>query len=137
MGVENEIGKLRSSVENADTGALITHAAASAGVSSPDQVNAGAAGLKVVVDITALGGTSPTLTVIIEGKDTASGKYFTILSSTALAAVATTVLTVYPGVAASANVAANDVLPRTWRVRTVIGGTTPAVTATIGASVVD
>jgi len=48
----------------------------------------------------------------------------------------TTVLTVYPGLTAAANVTVNDVLPRTWRVITAIGGSTPAVTATVGASVI-
>lgn len=119
-----------------DTAALITLTAASTGVNSADQTNNGARGIKLVIDITAITGTTPTLTVTLQGKDAASGKYYTILASTALNAVATTVLTVFPGATASANVAANDMLPKTWRVITVIGGTGPSVTATIGASLV-
>lgn len=113
--------------------ALLTYAAASAGTNSADQVNQSARGVKVVVDITAITGTTPTLTVTIRGKDPVSGKYFTLLASAALNAVATTVLTVYPGATASANVTANDNLPKTWRVEAVIGGTGPAVTVTIAA----
>lgn len=124
-------------VQNFDTGALITHSAASAGVNGSDQVNNSSRGINLVIDITAITGTTPTLTVTLQGKDTASGKYYTILASTALNAVATTVLTVFPGATASANVAANAQLPRTWRVITAIGGTGPAVTATIGASVIE
>lgn len=117
---------------------LVTLAAQGVGtVSSADQTNVGSRGVTVIVDITAITGTTPTLTVVIEGKDPASGKYFTLLSSAALNAVATTVLSVYPGLTASANVAANAALPKTWRVRTVTGGTGPSVTATIGACVID
>lgn len=121
---------------NVNTGALITLAAAGAGTTNGgDQTNIGGKGLHLTIDITAVGGT-PTLTVTIQGKDSASGKYYTILASAALSAVATTVLRVYPGLTASANVTASDVLPRTWRVIAAVAGTTPSVTATIAASVV-
>lgn len=113
---------------------IVTHAAASVGVSSADQEEFGGKGLHLVIDVTGITGTTPTLTVTIEGKDATSGKYYTILSSAALTAAGTTVLRVYPGLVAAANLTANDVLPRVWRVSTTIAGTTPAVTATIGAS---
>ena len=80
-----------------------------------------------------MAGTSPTITVTIQGKDTASGSYYTLLASTAIAADGVTELTVYPGITASSNVAASAHLPATWRVSYAFGGTTPAVTATIGA----
>jgi hypothetical protein len=112
---------------------LATLAAASAGGNLADQVNYQHRGVKVIVDITALTGTSPTLTVTIQGKDEVSGKYYTLLASAALNATGTTVLTVYPGLTASANVMANDTLPKLWRVITAIAGTGPAVTATIAA----
>jgi hypothetical protein len=109
-------------------------AAASAGASGADLDNPSHAGVEVVIDITALAGTAPTLTVIIEGKDPRSGKYYTILSSAALAAVATTVLQVYPGIAVTANLTASRALPRAWRVRYTIGGSAgQAVTAKISA----
>lgn len=122
---------------NMDTLALITHAAAAAGVSSPDQINAYYRGLQIGVNITAGTGTAPTLQAILEGKDAASGTYYPLLASVAIAAVAGfTLLSFYPGLAATANVTANQALPRVWRVRTIIGGVAPAVTATIGASLV-
>jgi uncharacterized membrane protein YccC len=118
---------------NNNLGALVTLAAASAGGNSVDQNNAQARGVVVGVNISAITGTSPTLTVTVQGKDTASGEYYTLLESTALAAVGFTTLTVLPGVTAAANVAASLPLPATWRVLYAIGGTTPAVTGTIGA----
>lgn len=121
---------------NVQTAALITLAAQGAGtVNSADQTNVNGRGLHLTIDITVQGGT-PTTTVTIQGKDPVSGKYYTILVSTALAAVATTVLRVYPGLTAAGNLIANDILPRTWRVSATVGGGTPAVTATIAACVV-
>ena len=121
---------------NVDTAALLTYTAAAAGTNGTDQTNYNARGVKLVIDITALTGVSPTLTVTVQGKDAASGKYYTILASTALAAVATTTLEIYPGIATAANATQGVTLPRVWRVITTITGTTPAVTATVGASVI-
>lgn len=120
---------------NTATGALLTRAAADAGGNGSDQTNLYGSGLHLVIDITAITGTTPTYTVTIEGKDPTSGKYYPILASAALTAVGTTVLRVYPGFTAAANLTANDALPLTWRVKDAIGGTTPAVTATVAATV--
>jgi len=122
---------------NVDTGALLTLTAQGAGtVNSTDQVNYNGRGLKCLVNITAISGTSPTVTVAIQYKDTSTGAYTPLLTSAALNAVASTMLTVYPGVAVTANVSASDVLPRTWRISAVIGGTSPSATATVGCSVI-
>lgn len=123
---------------NYDVGALLTFAAQGAGTSNGPRISSRwGRGIKLVIDITALTGTSPTLTVTLEGYDVASGKAYTVLASAALAAVATTVLTVYPGIAVTANISANDHLPTQWDVKAVIAGTSPAVTATIGAEILE
>lgn len=117
--------------------ALITHVAASVGVSGTDIADSGAKGVQVGINITAGTGTTPTLQVLVEGKDEASGVYYTLLDSTAVAATAGfTLMSLYPGLPVTAKVSANQVLPRVWRVRTVIGGTTPAVTATVGVTAI-
>ena len=121
---------------NSDTGSLATLAAAPVGGNSADQTNLSGKGVVIVVDVTAIAGTTPSLIVTIQGKDTASGKYYNILASAAITTVSTTVLTVYPGVLTAANVAAAMPLSKTWRVLYTIAGTTPAITATIGASVI-
>lgn len=115
---------------------LLTLTNASAGGQTIGQDNPFWHGVQLVVDITSIAGTSPSLTALIEGYDVASGKYYTLLTSAALTATGTTVLTVYPGVTATANVSAAQALPKTWRVRYTIGGTAPAVTATIGANLI-
>lgn len=104
-------------------------------VNGDDQENINWRGVHVVVDLTAVGGTTPQVIVTIEGKDPRSGNYYTILASGALNAVATTVLRVYPGLTAAANLTANDILPRTWRVKAVVsGGAGAAITAKISGS---
>jgi hypothetical protein len=107
-------------------------AAVAATYNGADQHNPSGFGIHVTVDITNITGT---LTVTIQGKDPASGKYYTLLASAPLAAVATTVLKVFPGATVAANLAANDILPDTFRVIAV--SATGPVTATIGCSIVD
>jgi hypothetical protein len=100
---------------------------------TPDMPCAGS--LKLGIYISAISGTTPTLTVTIQGKDTASGQYYTILASVALNATGFTLLQVAPLLAAAANSVANAAMPTTWRVQYVVAGTGPSVTATIGASI--
>jgi len=76
-----------------------------------------ARGIKVTINITNVAA-GPSVTVNILGVD-ANGVTYTILASAALVAVATTVLTVYPGLTAVANVTATDVLPRNIQVNVV------------------
>ena len=76
--------------------------------------------LDLVLDITNVGGAG-TVTVTIRGYDPVSGKVYLILASTALAAVATTVLRVGPGLTAAGNLTANDFIPISWGVDVVVG----------------
>lgn len=82
---------------------------------SGDLLNLNCRGVVLTVDITAESGTHA-LVVKIQGKDEVSGKYYDILASASLTATGTTQYRVYPGLTASANVTASDVLPRIWRV---------------------
>lgn len=119
---------------NSQLGALATLTAASTGGTSAAQVNSLWRGLTLFVNISALTGTSPTLTVTIQGVDPVSGATVTLLASTAIAATGVHMLQIYPALPATANVSANAVLPSNWQVIWAIGGTTPAVTATISAN---
>lgn len=121
---------------NIDTAALVTLATSAVSGNSADQINYNGRGLQLVVDITAITGTTPVFTVTVQGKDVASGKYYNLLTSAAFSTVSTNLLTVYPGALSTANVSVPQVLPRTFRILYTISGTTPAVTATIGCSVI-
>jgi hypothetical protein len=92
-------------------------------------------GVHVGVNVTAVSGVLPVLTVYIEGQDLVSGAWYPVLVSSGLAAVGFYRLSVYPGISApNANQAVSDVLPATWRIRWTITGTTaPSFSATFGA----
>lgn len=120
------------------TAPLVKLTAAGAGTTdSADQVNTYGKGLVVGINISAKTGTIA-VTVKVQGKDYVSGQYYDVASSASLTAAGFTTLTVYPGIAATANVAVSAVLPASWRVEVVSGtGSSPAVTMTVGASVIE
>lgn len=118
---------------NTNFGTLVTLTAASAAAASAVQTNAFYKGVEIGIDVTAITGTSPTLTVTLEGVDPVTGSTFTVLASAAISAAGYSTLTVYPGIAVTANETANTVLPYKWQLSAAIGGTTPAVTAKITA----
>ncbi len=112
---------------------LVIGVGATASVNSPDQVNAYGRGVKVFVVTSAIG--TGSITVTIQAKDPASGAYTTLLASAAITTNTTTVLTVYPGLAATANVSANDILPRQWRIAVTANNANPA-NYSVGASLI-
>lgn len=99
-----------------------------ASTNSNDQNNANCRGITIFINATAVTGT---LTVTLQGKDPFSNVYYTLLASAAIAINSNVQMTVYPGVLAVTNLAANVPLPSTWRVVAAIA--TGPVTATIGA----
>lgn len=88
-------------------------------------------GAKFFFDITAITGS---VVFNIQLQDAYSGKWVTIASTAALAAVATTTLTIYPGLVAAANTVVNDIMTLNYRIQAVV--TTGPVTATVGVSLV-
>lgn len=98
-----------------------------------DQTNYGGRGVVVILDVTSAG--TGSITLEIDGKDPASGKYYAILTGVAVVANSTTVYRVYPGLTAAANATASDVLPRTWRIKVTANNANP-VTYSVGASVI-
>jgi hypothetical protein len=119
---------------NVDGISLFALVAANASQIGADRNNQFSSGITIVIDITAVSGTGASLTIVLEGKDPISGKYYTILQSAALTAVATTVLRVFPGSVVNANLNGNSIIPKTFRARAVIAGTTPLITATVAAA---
>lgn len=81
---------------------------------SLDQTNDRNRGLHIVLNVTAVTATG-SITLSIDGKS-ASGVYYPLLAGVAVTAAGTIVYRIYPGLVAAANLTANDVLPRTWRV---------------------
>lgn len=114
---------------------VLASAARTATVQSADLTNYNGKGLHLVIDVTAVTAT-PSITCEIEGKDALSGKYYDVLVGAAITATGTTVLKVYPGITASANASASDMLPRTFRVNCVHADA-DSITYSVGASLVN
>ena len=119
--------------KNTDTAALISAVAATVTQTSADQTNFNGRGVKVVLDMTSIG--TGSVTIAIQGKDAASGKYYTLLTGAAVIANSTNVYEVYPAIVAVANASANASLPRTWRVIVTANNVNPT-TYTVGASII-
>jgi len=100
---------------------ILASAVRSANNSSADFTNYNGKGGHFIIDITAVTA-AQTVTFTVEGKDVISGNYYPILISTALSAVSTNTLKIYPGIIASPNLSASDILPRIYRVSVAHSG---------------
>ena len=119
-----------------DLAAVITQTGATSGATSADLINYIGRGANIVLNVTTLTGTSPTVSLQLQGKDAASGVYYNIGSASGtLTTTGTLVLQIYPGLTSGTNVI-NAALPRTFRVQTVTGGTVTAFSCTVGVSVI-
>lgn len=87
-----------------------------------------------VIDVTV--GTTLSLTPTIDGFDDASGKWYNLLTGTAITATGTSVLRVYPGFTPAANVTASDFITPTWRF-VMTHGNANAATYTVSARLFD
>jgi hypothetical protein len=94
---------------------LLASASRTTTQTSSDLSTKGWRGLHVILDVTDVAA-SPSVTVTINGKDPASGKYYLLLSGAAVVTAVTNVYKVAPGITATANVSASDVLPATIQV---------------------
>jgi len=116
---------------------VLALAARTSSGNSADQTNYNAKGAIFYLNITAVSGTAPTLDVIVQVKDPTSGIYSPIVAFPQQTSAATKKVIVYPG-ATDVDLKFDDendvALPRTYRVRYVIGGTNPSFTFSVGVS---
>lgn len=98
---------------------------------SEEMQNPGAKGVDLFADTTST--TAGTVTVKIQKKDPNSGNWYDLAGATtgAIADPADVLLTVYPGIAETANVSVSDHLGHIWRVHATVA--TAAVTFSVGA----
>lgn len=113
---------------------VFSSAARTATANSTDQVNYDAHGIKMHLDITASSGTTPTLDIKLQAL--INGVYIDIAGAvfTQKTGTGTDELTVYPGIAETANESVSDVIPRTWRAVATIAGSSPSFTFSLGVS---
>lgn len=102
---------------------------------SEDQVTAFAKGVIVFLNITAI--TAGNVALKVQGRDIESGDYIDIPSASLAnqSAAGLDMLTVYPGIAETANVSVSDRMPKYWRV--VITVTTGPATFSVYAQALD
>lgn len=92
-------------------------------------------GLSIFLDITAAPG-AQSLTLAIEAKDPASGKWVALLTGAAITATGTTHYQIYPGITDVANQRLSIALPDVWRV-TVTHSGAGSWTYSVGATLID
>lgn len=111
---------------------LLPSAARIASIDTADQDNQYWRGVIVTIDATGAAAT-PSVVFTIQGKSKLGTDYYTILASAAITGAGTTVLKVYPGLTAGANLVASDILPRVWRV-SVAAGDADSLTYSVSAN---
>lgn len=122
---------------NLDTITLINASGVTTTQTSSDQKNYNARMLYVVVNVTTLTGTSPTLTPKLQGKGPVAGQYFQIGANAT--AISATGLYVYlygisaPAAAGGVTATIAYPIPRTWNVVMTAGGTITNATYTVEA----
>ena len=87
-----------------------------------------------VIVVTAVTAT-PSVVPTIEGYDATSDTWYPVLIGVAITATGTTVLKVYPGIAAATNACASDMLPQSWRV-TMTHADADSITYSVSANLV-
>lgn len=93
-----------------------------------------AAGLVLIIDVTAATDT-PSVVFTIVGVDDASGDNWTVLASAAITGTGTTVLRVHPSLTAASNTIAKDMVPAHWSV-TAVHDDSDSITYSVGAQLV-
>jgi len=101
---------------------------------SGDLTNSGHAGCHVIIDVTAISAT-PSVVPTVQGKDSVSGKYYTLLVGAAITATGTTVLRVHPNLTPAANLTVNDILPSKFRIL-MTHADADSITYSVGVSLV-
>jgi len=113
-------------------GDLLASAARTASTTSEWFYNSDFRGVHVTINVTAVV-SSPSVTFKIQGLDRTSGNTYDLLASAAITGTGQTELKVYPGLTASANAVASDVLPRDWRISATHGNGN-SITYSVGFS---
>jgi len=97
--------------------------------------NASGNGAVFLINVSAVSGTTPTMTVKLQVQDTVSASWADIPGAVtaSLTAAGLVMLTVCPGITEAANSKVSFPLPRTYRLAWTIGGTTPSFTFSVSA----
>lgn len=112
----------------------LSSAARTATTNSASLTNRNFQGAHFIIDVTAITAT-PSITPTIQGYDDLSGKWYDLLVGNAISAVGTNILKIHPGITGVANAAANDILPRTYRI-SMAHADADSITYSVGVNLV-
>lgn len=115
---------------NNDNITIISAANVTTTQTSPTQVNYNHRGAIVVLQTTAIG--TGSITLSIQGIEPVSNYTWTILSGVAVTTNTTVLYKVHPSLPASANSVAQDILPRSWQVLVTANNANAATYAVYG-----
>lgn len=126
-------------VFNADNVTVMNVTSGTTTQTSTDQTNIGGRGAYIIVNVTTLTGTSPTLTPKIQGKGPVANQYVALLTATtAISTAGTYIYLIYPNVPAVTGSGitqdAGFSLPKTWNIVMTTGGTVTNEVYTVEAS---
>lgn len=123
----------RNSLKKQD--AIFESASRTSSVNSSDLDSEGFKGVRLYLDITAVSGTAPTLNLKVQVYDEGSNSYIDLpnASFAEKSSTGTDMLTIYPGIAETANQAVSTVIGPQYRVVATIGGASPDFTFSLGA----
>lgn len=112
-----------------------TSAARTTTANGTTTTNASGSGAMFYINVSASSGTLPTLVVQLQVQDPVSLAFIDVAGAATASLVTTglVMLTVAPGIVEATNTKVSQGLPRTYRFRWTIGGTTPSFTFSIGA----
>ena len=102
-------------LRNNSVATLLPSAVRAATTSSTGQTNYNWRGAHVILSVTAVPGVD-SITLSIEGNESATNTWYTLLTGVAVLTTGLFVYKIYPGITAVANGAVSDILPPLWRV---------------------
>jgi hypothetical protein len=110
----------------------LASAARTALVTGSDFTTYNAFGMIVTLDVTVI--PSDNITLTIQGKDNL-GVYYTLLAGAAVSTVSTNKYIVFPGSTVTANVSANQLIPRVCRINMAVSSAT-SITYSVGVELI-
>lgn len=139
MSINDDFSKFLKSAnafsQSKSNDAVISSASRTTSFNSSSFESKGFNGVRLFLDVTASSGTSPTLDVKVQVYNPVVGE-FVDLPGAAFAqqtAAGKAILTIYPGIAETANESVSDVIGSEYRVAVTIGGTSPSFTFSVSA----
>lgn len=114
---------------------VVTAAGRGASGGSSQLTNATARGAYFYVNVSAVAGTAPTLSFVINGVDPGSGSLFSLAPASGnITAAGQYLIAVYPGISGIGFQSVNGPLPRIYTLSWTIGGTAPNFTFSVEAA---